>query len=151
MNAWNAQWDQVTEHVAEAVADLPWNWFLILECEPGPGQRMGPYAQVSRYAGGFHVEAVSETYLPDVEWPLDAQALRDDGWSAPDGVVDNWWQELDDPVAAARLMVRSLTEARGCSDAEAVSWQVGQHPDPPGDGEPLPGEVVDLTSRRAVA
>ena len=63
----------------------------------------------------------------------------------------NWWLELVDAAVAARLMVRSLTEARGCNDPEAVSWHVGQHPDPPGDGEPLPGEVIDLTSRRAVA
>ena len=89
--------------------------------------------------------------LPPAEWPLDEQALRDDGWSAPDGVVDNWWQERDDPAEVARLMVRSLTEARGCNDAEAVSWHVGQHPDPPGDGEPLPHEVIDLTSQQAVA
>ena len=46
-------------------------------------------------------------------------------------------------------MMRSLVMARGCDDPELVTLTRGQHPDPPGDGEPVPGEVVSLADRVA--
>ena len=45
--------------------------------------------------------------------------------------------------------MRSLVMARGCDDPELVTLTRGQHPDPPGDGEPVPAEVISLADLRA--
>ena len=141
-----AVWDDWTSIVARELSALPWGWFLIVDVdvEPTPGPALGPYTQVSRYAGGFHCEAVSQTYLPAESWPVDEQVLRADGWCPPDEVADNWWQTTSDVDHAAVVMIRSLVLARGCADPERLTLSKGQHPDPPGDKEPLPADVISI-------
>jgi hypothetical protein len=149
MSEWNAHWDDWTSILAREIDALPWGWFLIVDYAPVRACAIGPYAQMSRYPQGFYCEAVGESYLPAEEWELDPEALHADGWNPPDPTTDNWWYIADTVDEAAQVMMRSLVIARGCDDPELVTLTRGQHPDPPGDGEPVPGKVIWLVDRVA--
>jgi hypothetical protein len=129
-------WDELVAEVAEALANLRPNQFVILEYHPGGEPE--PYAQAAYEMGGYHCELVSEECLPADLWPIDDVAIRRQGWTAPDSDTPNWWTRAATAEQAAHHLVDGLRHGRRCPDPAAYTWWDGTFPDGGGGGEPLP-------------
>jgi hypothetical protein len=129
-------WDELVAEVAEALANLRPDQFLILEYHPGGDPE--PYAQSSPEMGGYYCELVSEEYLPGDQWPIDDIAIRRQGWAPPDPDTPNWWTYAETAEEAAHNLVDGLRHGRRCPDLSAYTWCDGTFPGGGGGGEPLP-------------
>lgn len=152
MSAWDRWWEELIGFVAADLEVLAWGSFLIVEYDLVRLGIDGPYAQTSRGAAGYYCEAVSDPVGTGAGWPFDQWALERRGWQPPDRSTANWWiAGIDTAVRAAELLLRSLVEARGCTDPDLVFLVAGTHP-PRGGGQPLPtSEVLSGGARRWAA
>jgi hypothetical protein len=74
-------WHELVAQVADALAHLGPDQFLILEYHPAG--TVEPYAQAGHELGGNHCELVSEEYLPLSQGPIDHVTIRRQGWTPP--------------------------------------------------------------------
>ena len=86
------------------------------------------YGQLAPEEDGFHLEVVSNKYMPADDWPLDTEYLQEAGWLAPDEETPNWFRVCTGSAAAASALLLALRFGRGCSDARRLDWHPATFP-----------------------
>ncbi|HEY0644113.1 MAG TPA: hypothetical protein VGD39_11880, partial [Nocardioides sp.] len=114
-----AAWTAFRRRLADRLAELPEDEFVLVELTGDPGDGARPYCQVLAGDGSLRVEAVSNAYLA-TEHRLDAgqeEALADLGFDRPETTEwsrgeTNFFADLDQREAdrAAVMMVRAMRE-----------------------------------------
>ena len=120
-------WELVHEALAEDVRWLKDDDFLLLEYTTGdPDYTV--YGQLTPRAGGYHLEVVSNQYLPADDWPLDAGYLQQAGWTPPNDGEPNWHRFQRGPDQAADALLAGLRYGRNCSNPLELGWESATFP-----------------------
>ncbi len=134
-------WDMLTAEVAQTLRSVRPGQFVLLEFvehDGVPPWSPWPYAQCVWKPDGWYCEAVSASFLPADQWPLDELALRRAGWHPPTDSAGNWYRHEHSADGAARTLVEALRHSRDCQDPSRYRWEVGTFPTGPDGGEPVP-------------
>jgi hypothetical protein len=134
------RWARAGELVGDVLAIMPWNSFLSIDYGDETDGPRRPYAQASPSADGVWCEIVSGEFLPADQWPISAEYLEGNGWSAPDDEVPNWHKQGIPPVEAGHQILEGLRYGRRCEDATKVRWHSADFPGGPG---PDGGVILD--------
>jgi hypothetical protein len=140
----DALWARAGELVGEVLATMPWNSFLSIRYGDGFGGQPQPYAQVTPGPDGAWCEIVSEKFLSGDEWPTSANYLLENGWSAPDSEIPNWYREAVPLAEAGYIVLEGLRHGRACPGAHSLQWHTGSFPSRPNpDGGVTVAHVLD--------
>jgi hypothetical protein len=139
-NSLEERWARAGELVGDVLAIMPWNSFLSIDYGDETDGPHRPYAQASPSADGVWCEIVSGEFLPADQWPISAEYLEGNGWSAPDDEVPNWHKQGIPPVEAGHQILEGLRYGRRCEDATKVRWHSADFPGGPG---PDGGVILD--------
>ncbi|KPN19386.1 GIY-YIG nuclease family protein [Arthrobacter sp. Edens01] len=121
-------WDVAHERLVEDIRWLKDGDFTSVEYHVETANGLSPYAQVAREDDYYWCEIVSEEFLPGSVWPLDEDALRNAGWSAPDQDCPNWYSQRYGAEAASAAVLYGLRHGRACSDPERLRWRLATTP-----------------------
>lgn len=87
------------------------------------------YGQLSPQNDGFHVEVVSNHYLPADDWPLDVEYLQHCGWSRPDAENPNWHIFVVGSALAAATLIGGMRWGRACVNPLELGWDSDTFPE----------------------
>ena len=140
MQTWDETWEDLADRIAEAVAQVSSDMFLVLEYSDQSAGDMEPYAQMAGTGADPLCEVVSAWNLPAHDWPLNELALQRGGWSPPARQdFPNWWRfDLSEPDEIARGLLEGMRDGRDCTDPHGFRWRIGYFPTDPGGGEEIP-------------
>lgn len=140
-------WARASERISDVLANMPWNSFLSIDYGDETDGPNRPYAQANPSADGVWCEIVSEEFLRADQWPIDANFLERNGWSAPDEEVPNWHKQGLPPLEAGHQILEGLARGRSCHDPKKVRWHSGEFPGGPG---PDGGVILNYESSGVV-
>ena len=130
-SALEAGWARAGELISDVLASMPLGSFLSIQYAYD-ADNLTPYAQAVPDADGVWFEIVSEKYLPTDQWPLNADCLTWNGWSAPDKDFPNWYKDGIPHIEAGHQILEGLRYGRSCDDASKLRWHTGDFPTEPG-------------------
>lgn len=108
-------WTLISTAMADEIRWLKDGDFLTINYATGdPGYAL--YGQLAPEDDGFHIEVVSNQFMPADDWPLDAGYLQQAGWLPPNDESPNWSLVQRGSEAAADALLLALRHGRGCLD-----------------------------------
>lgn len=125
-SALEAAWVRAGEYICELLANVPRNRSLQIQYGDPIEGSIRPYAQGTRGADGVWCEVVSERFLPDEQWPIDAEYFEARDWLAPDDEVPHWCKEKVALQDAGHQLLKGLRFGRQCPDPWQLRWSTKQ-------------------------
>lgn len=120
-------WALISTAMADEIHWLKDGDFLTINYETGdPDYAL--YGQLAPEEDGFHIEVVSNQFMPADDWPLDAEYLQQAGWSPPDEETPNWSLVQNRSEAASDALLLALRHGRGCVDPRRFDWRPAMFP-----------------------
>ncbi|WP_449372002.1 TY-Chap domain-containing protein [Arthrobacter psychrolactophilus] len=114
-------WTLISTAMADEIRWLKDGDFLTINYETGdPDYAL--YGQLAPEEESFHIEVVSNQFMPADDWPLDAEYLQQADWSPPDEECPNWSLVQNGAEAAADSLLLALRHGRGCLDPRRFDW-----------------------------
>ncbi|MHA7306069.1 TY-Chap domain-containing protein [Arthrobacter sp. TMN-49] len=120
-------WELVHVALTEDVRWLKDDDFLLVEYNTGdPGYAV--YGQLTPRDDGYHLEVVSNQYLPADDWPLDVGYLQQAAWTTPDAEAPNWHRFVRGPAQATASLLAGLRYGRDCVNPLQLGWESATFP-----------------------
>lgn len=93
---------------------------IYIDYETGKPYRV--HGQLRPINNGFHIEMVSNEFLPADDWPLEVEYLEDYGWSPPNKSNPNWHMFVTESSLATAMLLGGLRWGRACEDPFELGW-----------------------------
>ncbi|WP_133159045.1 TY-Chap domain-containing protein [Arthrobacter glacialis] len=120
-------WELVHVALAEDVRWLKDDDFLLVDYNTGdPDYTV--YGQLRPKDDGYHLEVVSNQYMPADDWPLDVGYLQQAGWTPPDAEAPNWHRFQRGAGKATAALLAGLRYGRDCTNPLELGWESATFP-----------------------
>lgn len=128
----STEWERLEVLFTEAIENLLWNDFLVIEYDGAPATAETPAAWVRTGPGGAECAVSSAHQLPPEAWPHHTEFFESAQWRHPLGTDQPWTSGPHAPAEAARRIIAALRHGRACDDPYAFHWGTGSFPVPEG-------------------